>query len=298
MAPSKKASTPATNGQTSHARSHSPAATKAPARLSSPTPSASHLSPSTDLAQEKSRRMKADHVDLDPPQIIREIHDYRYDKKDFSCLDVEVDYEFQTKEIELYVKQQEESVKTITEEFSTSLNLQPLINKDVDGEKRFFLDNEVRDLQIKIEESISNWKTQVLEREVSEWLKVRVEKHIRAKYTQKMEEQRKMFMELRMKLEMEHEAYVLRLKEEHRMRIRMAVLRAVTGTWAKYQKCMTQMKLELTVNFKETMISNMWTQGIGWESLDLDSFINACPHDYEPYVMLDDQRTLHHFRLY
>jgi hypothetical protein len=244
--------------------------------------------------------MKSNHFEPDPVQIIldggsRESHPYGHTKKDYSCLEREVDYQFQTEEIELYVKSQEDSVKKITNEFYTSLDLHHLVKHDVDGEKRFFLDNEVHALKIKIEESISNWKTKVLEHEVNEWLKRRVETYIKTKYTEIITAQQKEFMELRLKLVKEHEAYVLRIKEEHRMRIRMAVLKAVTGTWAKYEERMKQMKLELTVNFKETMMSNMWVQGIGWESLDLEAFIDACPHDYEPHVMLDHQRTLHRF---
>jgi hypothetical protein len=302
MAPSKKAATLATNGQTSHARSHSPAAIKSPAPQASPTPSASHLPSPADLGQEKSSLIRETfYVEPNFPIVDKETgrksHHHGDNTTDFSCLETEVNYEFSTEKIELYVKEQEDSVTTLTKEFSANLDLQHLLNKDVDGETRFFLDNEVNNLKIKIDKTVLEWKTQVLKTEIDRWIRVQVEAHVKEEYSKVIERQTKIFMELKSKLQKEHERYVLRLKEEHRHRIQMAVLKAVTGTWAHYKRQMKKMKLELTVNFQETMMSEMWIQNIGWAELELEEYGVECPHDFEPNIMLGKQRTLHQFRL-
>jgi hypothetical protein len=54
---------------------------------------------------------------------------------------------------------------------------------------------------------------------------------------------------------------------------------------------MKEMKLELTVNFQETMMSEMWIQNIGWAELELEEYDVECPRDFEPNIMLGKQRT-------
>ena len=178
----------------------------------------------------------------------RKSHHHGDNTTDFSCLETEVNYKFSTTAIELYVKEQEESVTTLTEKFRDNLDLRHLLNKDVEGEKRFFLDNEVNDLKIKIDKTILEWKTDVLKTEIDRWIRVQVEAHVKAEYSRVIKRQTEIFMDLKLKLQNEHERYVIRLKEDHHHRIRMAVLKAVTGTWEANERNETRIDGQLPGN--------------------------------------------------